>query len=189
MTRKNFAVTRTDVATGLSYEELVRRFESTLGTWDEAVAAGLLERRAPWAEVEAAAAKVAGSRGLMIIADVDQGQLTSLSGHNKRCRLYLVGNPVIASGILDINPQAALYVPFRVALYEADAAGGAHIVFDRPGSSLATLGDPRIDIVGRQLDAKIDAVVDLLCGMVGAPGRLAAAQATPASPSGRPPTP
>ena len=100
----------------------------------------------------------------MIIAAIDQGQLTSLSGHPKRCRLYLVGNPVIATRILDIDPLAALYVPFRVAIYEGDGAGGARISFDRPASSLATLGNAKIDAIGRQLDDKIDAVVQAICG-------------------------
>jgi uncharacterized protein (DUF302 family) len=100
----------------------------------------------------------------MIIASLDQGQLTSLSGRVKMCRLYLVGNPVIASTMIDINPQAVLYVPFRVALWEADgSSGGARVTFDRPSSSLALLGNSAIDEIGRQLDAKIDAVVNAVC--------------------------
>lgn len=113
MSTTNLTVARTDVSTGYAYEVLVQRFESTLGTWDGATSAWLVERKAPWPEVEAAAANIAGALGLMIIALVNQGLLTSLSGHAKKCRLYLVGNPVIASGILDIDPRAALYVPFR----------------------------------------------------------------------------
>jgi hypothetical protein len=157
-------VARTDFSTTLPYEELSQRFESTLGTWHPATAQGFIERRAPWSDVEAEAAKIAGAFGLMIIAAINQGQLTSLSGHPKKCRLYLVGNPVIATRILDIDPLAALYVPFRVAIYEGDGAGGAQISFDRPGSSLATLGNAKIDVIGRQLDDKIDAVVQAICG-------------------------
>lgn len=52
----------------------------------------------------------------------------------------------------------------RFALFEGDGADGAAISFDRPGSSLALLGNPRIDAIGRQLDAKIDAVIDAVCG-------------------------
>ena len=54
-------------------------------------------------------------------------------------------------------------MPFRVALWEADGSGGARVSFDRPGSSLALLGNPAIDAIGRQLDAKIDAVVSAVC--------------------------
>jgi hypothetical protein len=164
MTIATDAIARTDVSTKLPYEELAQRFEGTLGTWHPAAAQGFVERRAPWSDVEAEAAKIAGAFGLMIIAAINQGQLTSLSGHPKKCRLYLVGNPVIATRILDIDPRAALYVPFRVAIYEGDGAGGAQISFDRPGSSLATLGNATIDAIGRQLDDKIDAVVQAVYG-------------------------
>lgn len=163
MATTKLTVARTDVASGLSYEDLVQRFESTLGTWDGATAKQLVERKASWSEVEAAAGKIAGTHGLMIIAAIDQGQLTSLSGHAKKCRLYLVGNPVIASGILDLDPHAALYVPFRVTLFEGDDADGAQISFDRPSASLALLGNAQIDDIGRQLDEKIDAVVAAVC--------------------------
>jgi hypothetical protein len=166
MTIATDAIARTDVSTRLPYEELAHRFERTLGTWHPATAQGFVERRAPWPDVEAEAAKIAGAFGLMIIAAINQGQLTSLSGHPKKCRLYLVGNPVIATHILDIDPRAALYVPFRVAIYQGDGANGAQISFDRPGSSLATLGSAKIDAIGRQLDDKIDAVVQAVCGSV-----------------------
>jgi hypothetical protein len=164
MTTMTGSIARTDVPTGLPYDALSQRFESTLGAWHPATAQGFIERRAPWSDVEAEAAKIAGAFGLMIIAAINQGQLTSLSGHPKKCRLYLVGNPVIATRILDIDPLAALYVPFRVAIYEVDGAGEARISFDRPGSSLATLGNAKIDAIGHQLDDKIDAVVQAICG-------------------------
>jgi uncharacterized protein (DUF302 family) len=160
-------IARTDVPTGVPYEELSQRFESTLGTWPAATAQKFVGRRAPWPEVEAEAAKFAGDFGLMIIAAVNQGALTSLSGHAKKCRLYLVGNPVIATKILDIDPRGALYVPFRVAIYEGDGDGGARISFDRPSSSLATLGNAKIDAIGRQLDDKIDTVVQAVCNPKG----------------------
>jgi hypothetical protein len=37
------------------------------------------------------------------------------------------------------------------------------VTFDRPSSSLALLGNSAIDEIGRQLDAKIDAVVNAVC--------------------------
>jgi uncharacterized protein (DUF302 family) len=98
----------------------------------------------------------------MIIAAVDQGSVTSLSGVLKRCALYLVGNPVIANGILNIDPRGSLYVPFRVALFELPGSGGALIAYDRPSSSLALLERPELTEVGVRLDEKIDSVARFL---------------------------
>src|SRR5262245_7236 len=120
-------IERTDVATGLTYAQLVEGFERELGRWDDKTAQSLAQRRAPWGEVEAAADRAGGERGLMIIARIDQGAVTSLSGHRKDCRLYLVGNPVIATRILDVDARGAFYVPFRVCLYDDGAPAGAGI--------------------------------------------------------------
>jgi len=54
---------------------------------------GLIERKAAWTDVERAIERIAGPHGLMIIFRADQGKIASLSGDEKRCSLYLVGNP------------------------------------------------------------------------------------------------
>lgn len=97
---------------------MVSAFEHELGYLDPPIAERLLEQKAAWTEVERAMERVAGPRGLMIIARADQGKITSLSGDEKRCSLYLVGNPVIANRILSIDLRASFYVPFRVCLYD-----------------------------------------------------------------------
>ena len=158
MSGSSAVIEHTEVATGLSYEALVERFEQTLDRWQPSKAEAFVKSRAAWAEVQAEASRVGGARGLMIIDKADQGALTSLSGRTKKCRMYLVGNPVIASGILDIDPRAAFYVPFRVSLYDNGDQDGARIAYDRPSSFLAALGRPELTEIGTLLDGKIDDV-------------------------------
>jgi uncharacterized protein (DUF302 family) len=158
------AIEHTDVSTRLSYAELVQAFERQLGRWNPAKAESLVQHKASWEDVEAEAARAGGTRGLMIIHSLDQGAVTSLSGRAKDCRLYLVGNPVIASRILDIDPRGAFYVPFRVCLYSDGGPGGAGIYYDRPSSFLAALGHAGLAEIGSQLDAKIDDVVTKITG-------------------------
>jgi uncharacterized protein (DUF302 family) len=153
------AIRHERVATGLSYDQLVQAFERELGHLDPAVPKHLIAWKAEWTEVEREIGKAAGPHGLMIIARADQGPLISLAGARKLCTLYIVGNPVIASRIIDIDIRASFYVPFRVALYDDGGPDGAVIAFDRPSSFLAGLGQPEIEEIGRSLDRKIDAVI------------------------------
>ena len=95
----------------------------------------------------------------MIIFAADQGALTSLSGKAKRCSLYIVGNPVIANDILDIDLGASFSVPFRVALYESGDGGRAVFAYDRPSSFLSSLGRPELKAFGTALDGKIESVL------------------------------
>jgi hypothetical protein len=70
--------------------------------WSNARRRGAVER-----EVD----RMPGPRGLMILFRADQGKFTSLSGDEKHCSLYLVGNPVIVNQIISIDLRACFYVP------------------------------------------------------------------------------
>jgi uncharacterized protein (DUF302 family) len=85
--------------------------------------------------------------------------VASLAGDPVRCRLYIVGNPAVASRIVRIDARGALYVPFRVAVYAASGADGAAIAFDRPSALLAGLGRRELDEIGEMLDREIDSAV------------------------------
>ena len=155
-------IQHTEVATGRTYEALVEAFERELGHLDPLIGTRLMEQKASWNEVEREMASMAGPRGLMIISRADQGKITSLSGEEKRCSLYLVGNPVIADQIISIDLRASFYVPFRVCLYDDRGPDGAVISYDRPSSFLAVLGKPELTEFGALLDRKIDDVATAL---------------------------
>jgi uncharacterized protein (DUF302 family) len=155
------AIEHVTVATGVPYEKLVAAFEAELGRFDPAAAKALVERRAPWSEVEKELERLGGTHGLMIVAGANQGAITSLSGKLKRCMLYLVGNPVIADKIIAIDIRASFYVPFRLALFDNEEVGGV-ISYDRPSSFLATLSQPELKQFGALLDQKIDGVIKAL---------------------------
>jgi uncharacterized protein (DUF302 family) len=100
--------------------------------------------------------------GLMVLAKIDQGRITSLSGKSKSCSLYLVGNPVIANRIIEIDLRGSFYVPFRIAVYDDGGPGGGIISYDRPSSFLAALDRPELSAIGKSLDEKLDRVISNL---------------------------
>ncbi len=156
-------VEHVEARTGLDYADLIDRFEQELGRLDQAATNALVARKATWSEVKSEIERMAGPRGLMIIFRADQGAVTSLSGTMKRTSLYMVGNPVIASDIIGIDPRASFYVPFRVCIYDDGDPSGAIIGYDRPSSFLGALGWPELVAYGNLLDAKIDSLVRDLC--------------------------
>jgi hypothetical protein len=106
-TSSHSSVTHISVSTGLGYQQLIEAFERSVGHWDPATGASLRRERASWPKVEATVAKAGEPIGVMVMAKIDQGRLTSLSGKTKHCRLYLVGNPVIADQIIDTSALTA----------------------------------------------------------------------------------
>jgi len=100
--------------------------------------------------------------GLMVMVRIDQGRITSLSGKAKKCTLYIVGNPVIANQIIEIDLRGSFYVPFRIAVYDDGGPNGGIISYDRPSSFLAALNRPELDAIGKSLDEKLDRVISNL---------------------------
>ena len=99
-----------------------------------------VEERANWPAVEAAVAKMAEPFGLMVLAKIDQGRITSLSGKSKMCSLY--------NQIIEIDLRGSFYVPFRVAVHDDGGPNGGTISYDRPSSFLAALTRPELDAIG-----------------------------------------
>jgi uncharacterized protein (DUF302 family) len=155
----DFSIAHVNVATGLPYDRLIEAFEGSLGRWDPMAGEPLWKQSASWPEVEAAITKMAEPFGLMVLAKIDQGRITSLSGKSKMCSLYMVGNPVIANQIIEIDLRGSFYVPFRVAVHDNGGANGGTISYDRPSSFLAALNRPELDAIGKLLDEKLDRVI------------------------------
>jgi uncharacterized protein (DUF302 family) len=150
---------KTTVETQFVYEDLCSRFEAAIGRLDAPAIRRMEATGAPWREIKATICAMAGESGLMQFAVFDQGAVASLAGSQICCRLYLVGNPVIASRIVRIDARGALYVPFRVTVYASPPGAGATIAFDRPSSLLAGLSQPELDEIGALLDQEIDNAV------------------------------
>jgi uncharacterized protein (DUF302 family) len=158
-------VQHTSVFTGQRYAAAIRDFEKELGHLDPQVTQRLVKQKTAWSEVEREITAIGGVHDLMIISQLDLGRVASLSGREKLCSLYLVGNPVIATRIIGIDIRGSFYVPFRVALYDDGNPDGAVISYDRPSSFLATLGHPELTAIGEDLDKKIDAVAAAVRGI------------------------
>jgi uncharacterized protein (DUF302 family) len=156
------SISHVNVATGLPYDRLIEAFEASLGKWDQPAVVQLSKENAKWPEVEAAIAKMAEPFGLMVLAKIDQGRITSLSGTPKMCTLYLVGNPAIAKRIIEIDLRGSFYVPFRVAVHDDGSPDGGIISYDRPSSFLAALDRPELGAIGKSLDEKLDRVISNL---------------------------
>jgi uncharacterized protein (DUF302 family) len=72
-----------------------------------------------------------------------------------------LANQILAHEVIGRDRTAALYAPFRVAVY-GDATG-VHVAYDKPSSVFASLGSPGIDVITAELDDKIRTVVEASC--------------------------
>jgi uncharacterized protein (DUF302 family) len=143
------------------FEDTRTRFEERVPLLDPAVATEFVLSGASWDEVEEAVNGAVGPTGYVALARVDSGALLSLAGQPLEATLYLVGNPLLAREITAIQPLAALYAPFRVAVYRDPS--GVHIAYDQPSSVLGSLASATVDEIALNLDDKIRRVTEEAC--------------------------
>jgi uncharacterized protein (DUF302 family) len=101
-----------------------------------------------------------GQGGMMVMAQVDQGHMLSMTGLSLKATLFLVGNPTVGKKLFDQNHGVGLYVPLRVFVYE-DTNGKTFVSYDKPSSLLKQFNDKQIDMVAGMLDQKIEGLAQM----------------------------
>ena len=101
-----------------------------------------------------------GQGGMMVMAQVDQGNMLSMAGLKLKATLFLVGNPTVGKEVFEQNHGVGLYVPLRVFVYE-DKDGKTYVSYDKPSSSLKQFNDQKIDMVAAMLDQKIQGLAQM----------------------------
>jgi uncharacterized protein (DUF302 family) len=161
MIETTYRAVRLSYDSNLDFNETRARFDERVPAFEDAAGIELVLGGASWSEVQAAVDARVGPTGLVALSRLDQGALLSLEGEPLAATLYLVGNPIIAREVTRHEPGAALYAPFRVAVYRDTT--GVHIAYDKPSTVFASLGSSGIDVIAVELDDKIRTVVESSC--------------------------
>ena len=98
----------------------------------------------------------------------DRGDVTAtMAGSTSlwKATQYLMGNHTIAERMFRHDPSVMLHAPLRTLLY-ADADGDTKFAVDQPGLLFASYHNADIDTVGKELDALLVGLIELLGGEV-----------------------
>ena len=111
-------------------------------------------------QVTAAVKSLVAKNGMMVMAEVDQGKMLSMTGLTLKATLLLVGNPTVGKQLFEQNRGIGLYVPLRVSVY-SDDQGKTFVSYDRPSSLLGQFQNEKISMVGKMLDEKLDGLATM----------------------------
>ena len=111
-------------------------------------------------DVAKAIKSLVSKNGMMVMAEVDQGKMLSMTGLRLKAKLFLVGNPNVGKQLFEQNHAVGLYVPLRVFVY-SDANGKTFVEYDKPSSLLSQFQNEKIGMVGQMLDEKIGGLASM----------------------------
>lgn len=105
--------------------------------------------------------KILAGNGMMVLGKIHQGKVLSMTGLRVQSDTLFVGNPNLGKKLFSVNPAAGVVLPVRVNFY-VDAAGHTHAAYVPPSEVLSAFNNPKLDKMGRMLDGKLHAMVDML---------------------------
>ena len=148
------------VASNQPYEDVIDALEARLGVaenWGKIVGQ-LIAATASWELVTQTIEAHIGASGLTIFSKVEHSPLLSLAGKTSRATQYTLGNLLFAIQMTMHMPEAALYAPLKVVVYE-DEQGRTFVAYDSFVSLLAQYQREEIAQVARVVEQKLEALV------------------------------
>jgi len=105
-------------------------------------------------QVSDAVKSLVAKNGMMVMAQVDQGKMLSMTGLTLKATVFLVGNPTVGKQLFEQSHAVGLYVPLRIAVY-VDTDGKTYVQYDKPSTLLGKFKNDKIAMVAQVLDEKI----------------------------------
>jgi len=160
MTTTEAQVRRVSVVSSRTFEDVVRRLTATIGRPNVSAFHEALTAATTLAELEEVVRGAVGPSDLMEFARYDSGEVLrkERGGQGPKMLRLVLGNPIIMKEMAKTVPDAASYAPVTILVDER--ADGVHLSYDSMASLLAPYGGQAALAVARDLDAKIEGLLE-----------------------------
>jgi uncharacterized protein (DUF302 family) len=154
------ALRRVSVVSPKPFDEVVRRLTATIGRPDMNAFHSAIVAARTVGELEEVVQGAIGPSDLMEFVRFDAGEVLQKERHGQGPKLLrlVVGNPLIMKEMAKTVPDAAAYAPVTILVDER--ADGVHLSYDLMASLLAPYGSEAALTVARDLDTKIEGLVE-----------------------------
>ena len=164
MTTIELQVRRIRVVSTRPFEEVVQKLAATIGRPDVNEFHKAIHTVKTVADLEALVQGAVGSSDLMEFIRFDAGEVLRKEQGEQTSKILrlVVGNPIIMKKMAMTVPDAAAYAPVTILVDERH--DGVHISYDSMASLIAPYGSQEALAVARELDAKIERLLETAAG-------------------------
>ncbi len=155
----SFKVIHVEYPSTKPFDAVVSAFEAATGDIEDGAFARELEASVNPADFEKRMKSREGDSGFMRFLMLDHGAWLTFNGQQAKCRLYTLGNPLIARTMLRHDIGVGLNVPVRLIIFET-AAGEVRVGYDLPSSLMSRLANSNVMEAASRLDAKLQALAE-----------------------------
>jgi uncharacterized protein (DUF302 family) len=155
---------RFSVTSSKPFDSVVAAIKASIGHPNMAEFWQATQRASSAAELEDVIQPALGETGLMQFVEFDHGMIVrkGTEHHTSRIIRLVIGNPLIMKEMARRVPDAGSYAPVTVLVDQR--ADGVHISYDRMASLLAPYGNRDALRVARDLDVKVEHLLQKAAG-------------------------
>ena len=153
-------VRRMSVVSSRPFDEIIQRLTATIGRPDMSAFHSAIAAATTATDLEEVVHGTIGSSDLMEFVRFDAGEVLrkERNGRGPKMLRLVVGNPLIMKEMAKTVPDAASYAPITILVDER--ADGVHLSYDLMASLIAPYGSEPALAVARDLDAKIEDLLE-----------------------------
>ena len=153
-------VERFTLSSSKSFDQVVAALNSAVGHPNMSDFWKSTDRAQSVAELQSTIEKVLGRTGLMLFAEFDHGAIVRKGTGRATSRMirFVIGNPLIMRQMVQHVPDAGSYAPVTILIDER--SDGVYLSYDRMTSFLAPYQNAAALNVARELDAKVEALLN-----------------------------
>jgi uncharacterized protein (DUF302 family) len=97
------------------------------------------------------AIKKAVSNGdMMVLSELNQGQILSMTGLQLNAHSFFIGNPSVGKKAFSADPSAGLVIPVRVNVYEQN--GQTFVSYFKPSDLFSSYKSEKVKKIGNKMD-------------------------------------
>ncbi len=120
----------------------------------------VFESKKTFDQVNSALESLVAKNGMMIMAQVDQGKMLTMTGLKLNAKLYLIGNPTVGKQLFEQDHGVGLYVPLRVFVF-TDEKGKTYVSYDKASAQLGQFENEKVKMVAQMLDQKLEGLASM----------------------------
>lgn len=108
----------------------------------------------------AALKKAVSGGGMMVLSELDQGNILSMTGISIKVKTFFIGNPNIGKDAFSEDLSVGTAIPVRVSVYED--RGKTYISYFKPSDLLAYSKSKKVKMIGNKMDEKLQGMTNML---------------------------
>ncbi len=104
--------------------------------------------------------KAVSGGGMMVLAELNQGKILSMTGLQVNGHSFFVGNPNVGKEAFSADPSVGLVIPVRINVYEKD--GNTYVNYFKPSDLFASFNNKKVKMIGEKLDGKLGMMMKMI---------------------------